>query len=91
MSRRNLLPLFVILASAPCALSARELPAAKPESVGMSTERMARIDSLVQRYVTGGQIGGAGTLVIRDGKGVQQVTYGDPEPNAQTQMRTDAM
>ncbi len=91
MSRRNLLPLFVILASAPCALSARELPAAKPESVGMSTERLARIDSLVQRYVTSGQIVGAVTLVIRDGKVVQQGTYGNLDPNAQTPMRADAM
>jgi CubicO group peptidase (beta-lactamase class C family) len=91
MLRRKLVSLIVILASTPCALAARELPLAKPESVGMSTTRLARIDSLVRRYVTSGQIVGAVTLVIRDGKVVQQGTYGNLDPNAQTPMRPDAL
>ena len=70
---------------------ARELPAARPESVGMSSERLARIDALAQRYVASGQIVNAVTLVLRDGKVVQQGVYGTFDPNAQTPMRADAL
>src|SRR5512139_431474 len=73
------------------ALQARDLPVAKPESAGMSAQRLARIDTVVQRYVTSGQIVGAVTLVIRDGKVVQQGVYGNLDPNAGTPMRGDAL
>jgi CubicO group peptidase (beta-lactamase class C family) len=91
MFRKNLLSLIALLSTAPCALPARELPVARPETVGMSTQRLARIDELVQRYVTSGQIASAVTVVIRDGKVVQQGTYGNLDPIAQTPMRTDAL
>jgi len=91
MLRLNRLPGIALLALAPCMLAARELPIAKPESVGMSTERLARIDSLLQRYVTSGQIVNAVTLVIRDGKVVHQGVHGNLDPNAQTPMRADAL
>jgi CubicO group peptidase (beta-lactamase class C family) len=72
-------------------LSARELPTTKPESVGMSSDRLARIDALVQRYVASGQIANAVTLVLRDGKVVQQGVYGSFDPIAGTPMRADAL
>lgn len=49
------------------------LPTVEPESVGMSTERLARIDSLTRRYVNEGKLAGVVTLVARHGK----VTYFD--------------
>lgn len=49
-------------------LSTPGLPRATAESVGMSSERLARIRPVVQQYVDQGRIAGATTLVMRNGK-----------------------
>src|SRR5262245_12235950 len=41
---------------------------ALPESVGMSSERLSRIDNLVKEYIDKKWIAGATVLVARDGK-----------------------
>jgi CubicO group peptidase (beta-lactamase class C family) len=46
---------------------AQELPSAKPESVGLSSERLDRISSVVQHDIDDKRIAGAVTLVIRHG------------------------
>ena len=83
------------LAAALCLLApllpAAELPATKAEAVGMSTERLARIDALLDRYVASGQIANAVTVVMRDGKVVQNKAYGYLDPLARTPMRADAL
>ena len=71
--------------------SPRELPSAKPESLGMSSERLARIDPMIERYITNGQIVSAVTVVLRDGKVVQSKAYGFQDPNARTPLRSDAL
>lgn len=82
---------FCVITAVGTGAPARELPAAKPESVGMSSERLARIDALVQRFVASGQVANAVTLVIRDGKVVHQGVHGSFDPIAQTPMRADAL
>ena len=47
---------------------AQELPAAKPESVGLSSERIGRIATLVQQNIDDKRIAGAVTMVIRHGQ-----------------------
>jgi CubicO group peptidase (beta-lactamase class C family) len=47
---------------------AQELPTAKPESVGLSSERLERISGVVQHEIEDKRIAGAVTLVIRRGK-----------------------
>src|SRR2546423_15197283 len=47
---------------------AQELPTAKPETVGLSSERLDRISSVVQQDIEQKRIAGAVTLVIRHGK-----------------------
>jgi len=47
---------------------AQELPSAKPESVGLSTERLERIATTVQGDIDNKRIAGAVTLVVRYGK-----------------------
>jgi CubicO group peptidase (beta-lactamase class C family) len=44
------------------------LPMAKPESVGMSSERLKRIDARMQDYIDKKLVAGAVTLVARKGK-----------------------
>ena len=48
----------LLLSGATCAI-AQELPTAKAESVGMSSERLARIDSAMQRHIAAGDIAAA--------------------------------
>lgn len=66
MRRIGLLSLFVI--SAVLSLRSASLPTAKPEDVGLSTERLQRIHTLVQRHMDLGDITGAVMLVARKGQ-----------------------
>jgi hypothetical protein len=48
--------------------AAQDLPTAKPESVGLSSERLGRIDAAVQRAIDDKRIADAVTLVVRHRK-----------------------
>ncbi len=52
------------------------LPEALPESVGMSSERLARIDSMFVNAVSEGKVPGAVALVARNGKIVYHKAFG---------------
>ena len=56
---------LTIAAALPLTLSAQVV---QPESVGLSSERLQRIDELVDRFIDSGQITGAVTLVARHGQ-----------------------
>jgi CubicO group peptidase (beta-lactamase class C family) len=58
--------LLVILIALP-ALSGT-VPTAKPEEVGLSSERLQRIHDLIQRYIDSGNFTGAVTVVARRGR-----------------------
>jgi len=53
-----------------------DLPSAKPESVGMSSERLGRLDGVMHEWVDKGRIAGVVTLVARRGKVVHIDAYG---------------
>jgi CubicO group peptidase (beta-lactamase class C family) len=57
-------------------VAAQSLPRADAESVGMSSERLERIDAAMQRYVDDGMIAGGVALVARDGKVVHLSAQG---------------
>ena len=44
------------------------LPTAKPETVGMSSERLQRLSQRMQQYIDKGQVAGMVTLIARQGK-----------------------
>jgi CubicO group peptidase (beta-lactamase class C family) len=60
-----------------------------PESVGMSSERLARIDSLCQKAVAKNQIPGAVALVARDGKIVYHKAFGMADNQSGRELRSD--
>jgi CubicO group peptidase (beta-lactamase class C family) len=70
---------------------AQDLPAAKPESVGLSSERLARIDAAVQRSIADKRIAGAVTLVVRHGKVAWFEAEGMADREAAKSMPPDAM
>jgi len=69
----------------------QELPAAKPESVGLSPERLERIADAVQRDIDGKRLAGAVTLVLRHGKIAWLRAQGMADREAGRPMQPDAL
>jgi CubicO group peptidase (beta-lactamase class C family) len=57
-------------------LGAAPLPRVKPEEVGMSLERLQRIDQMLERRIAAGEIAGAVAIVARKGKIVHLTAKG---------------
>src|SRR5579862_6594604 len=83
--------LFASIAAAPVPLRAQELQSAKPETVGLSSERLERITAKVQQSIDDKRIAGAVTLVARHGKVVFFKSQGALDREANKPMRNDAI
>jgi CubicO group peptidase (beta-lactamase class C family) len=67
------------------AVTAGELPTAKPEEVGMSSAKLQKASAVVRKLIDDGKVAGAVVLVVRKGKivlfdaqGVRDVVTGKP-------------
>jgi CubicO group peptidase (beta-lactamase class C family) len=69
----------------------RELPRGTPEQVGMSPERLHRVDDVIGRYIEAKKISGAVTLVARGGRVVHFEAHGMMDVESKTPMRTDSI
>ena len=90
--RRSLLVLTALL----CLLSAaaahaQTLPAAKPEDVGMSSERLARIAARLRADAEKGTIPGSVLIVARHGKLALFEASGLRDPQTKTAMTKDSI
>ncbi|MEO8657520.1 MAG: serine hydrolase domain-containing protein [Bryobacteraceae bacterium] len=63
----------------------------KTATVGLSQERVARIDALLQQYTDQNKIPGAVALVLRDGKPIYQRAFGYSDKEAGRRMTTDTI
>ena len=63
--RTSLLAILILTATS---LNAADLKTVKPEYVGLSSDRLARIKPLMQSYVDEGKFAGVQTLIARKGK-----------------------
>jgi len=72
-------------------LVAASLPAAKPEDVGLSSERLQRIHQMVMRHVEAGDISGAVTIVARRGRVVHFEAHGWMDLESKKPMTRDAV
>jgi CubicO group peptidase (beta-lactamase class C family) len=66
----------LLIAVGSVALTSRELPGAKPEDVGLSSERLTRMNKAIHAYVDAGRTPGVVTLIARHGKVVHVDAYG---------------
>jgi CubicO group peptidase (beta-lactamase class C family) len=83
---------LAILLAAACAVGmAASVPNGKPEDVGFSSDRLRRINDLIQRYIDANQISGAVTMVSRKGRIVHYEAQGLMDIDAKTPMRKDAI
>jgi CubicO group peptidase (beta-lactamase class C family) len=67
------------------------LPAARPEDVGMSSERLARITVAMKRYIDRKEVPGVVTMVARRGRIVHLEAAGYRDAEAATPMTTDTI
>jgi CubicO group peptidase (beta-lactamase class C family) len=100
MKRRTLLaqiaPALLLALAAPSlfapSLLAQALPrAAKPEEVGLSSERLQRLTDTFQGYVKDGKLAGAVVLVARRGKVVYSGAFGQRDLESSAPMKEDAL
>jgi CubicO group peptidase (beta-lactamase class C family) len=63
--------------------------ASKPEEVGFSTERLARIDQLVEGYVKDKSFPGAIVYIVRNGKVAYHKTWGTSNMATNTPLKKD--
>jgi len=92
---KNILTLFCLLLVMNAGAQTRSIkksPAlseSTPESVGISAERLARIDSLCIKAVAGNQIPGVAALVARNGKIVYYKAFGMADNQAGRSLKRD--
>lgn len=91
MTRRLSISLFVCIFVLAIAASAQELPTAKPESVGLSSERLERITKTVQKDIDDKRIAGAVTIVLRHGQVAYFKAQGMQDREAGKPMRNDSI
>src|SRR5580698_8282885 len=91
------MPTFRILSAAFCllisgaAFAEDPLPRAKPEQVGMSSERLARISAVLKADIEAGRIPGAVIAIARHGRLVMFDAYGWRDKAAKLPMTTDTI
>ena len=81
-------PVLVLLTGP---LAAASIQVAKPEEVGFSSERLARIQQTVKRHIDAHDIAGAVTLVARRGRIAQFEAYGLADLDSRKPMSKDSL
>ena len=67
----------------------KTFPTVSPESVGLSSERLKRIDENVNKWLADGRLNGCVALIIRDGKIAYHKAFGYNDDAKKEPMRTD--
>jgi CubicO group peptidase (beta-lactamase class C family) len=87
MKINSALAIFISLPVLVSTLLAGSVPAGKPEEVGLSSERLKRVNEAVQKHIAAGNVSGAVTLVARRGRivhfeaqGMQDIETKKPMP-----------
>src|SRR5260221_108293 len=65
---KTAVPLSCVLAALALSLVSASAPGVKPEDVGLASERLQRINQMIARRISVGDIAGAVTIVARKGK-----------------------
>jgi CubicO group peptidase (beta-lactamase class C family) len=88
---RKLIPVLLGIFVLNLIALAQDLPSAKPEAVGLSSDRLERIATVVQHDIDDQRIAGAVTLVVRHGKIGWFKAQGMSDREAAKAMPPDAM
>jgi CubicO group peptidase (beta-lactamase class C family) len=91
MMKRVPIAVVLLLSSLAGPVLAAELPTAKPEQVGLSSERLERIGQVLRADVERGRIPGAVVVVVRKGRVAHTYAVGFLDKAAGTPMTPDAI
>lgn len=83
--------IWLVLAAAAVTAAHAAAPTVRPESVGLSTARLARVTELMQRQIDAGTFSGSVTLIARSGRVAMLTAQGVMDIESKTPMRTDAV
>ena len=91
MQRVSMIPMTLTMCLlSPITIHAEDkLPTAAPREVGMSPEKLAEIDHVMQSFLDMRQLAGAVTIVARRGKVIQFKAYGKQDLAANKRMERD--
>ncbi len=89
--RAVLLPLLLVLFAATVSAQSPSSDPVVPESVGLSSERLNRIDTVMQGYVDREEAAGAVALIARRGKVAYLKSWGHQDREAGTAMNDDTI
>jgi len=81
----------LVLALIALPLAAASVPTAKPEDVGLSSERLKRINQMIQRHIDAGELTGAVTIVARKGRVAHLEAQGVMDLDSKKPMTKDTM
>ena len=82
---------FLLLVLLTTAAGAADLPTAKPESVGMSSQRLGKLKSELQARVDRNQLPGVVTMVAKDGKVVEFDVAGKRDVESGAPLQKDSI
>lgn len=82
---------ILVLGSLNTFTATAQVAQADPEALGLSAQRLSRLDAAVQSYIEQEQIAGAVTLIRRRGQTAQLKSYGMMDIEAGKPMPTDAI
>ena len=82
---------LLVLAAAAALAHAAPLPEAGPEEVGMSPERLGRVDAAMQKAVDSGELPGAVVFIARDGQLVYAKSFGWQDREKKIPMANDSI
>ncbi|MGQ0578359.1 MAG: serine hydrolase domain-containing protein [Betaproteobacteria bacterium] len=80
-----------ILAGAAITSHAAALPEANPEDVGLSSQRLARLDATMRKAVDSGELPGVVILIARDGRLAYARSFGWQDREKKIPMRSDSI
>ena len=89
ISRAVALQVLLVLTALP--VIAQSLSSATPESVGMASERLKRLDAVMSEYVDQKRIAGTIGIIIRNGKVVYFKPFGVMDVEKNSPMRQDTI
>ena len=86
-----LVAVAITLFTTTAAWAADALPTTKPEAVGLSAERLKRLEQVLQREIAAKKFPGAVALVARKGKIAYLESFGVRDPNGTAPMTNDSI
>src|SRR5437667_6617015 len=87
----KLTAMLLLLSSVVISTSAAETPRAKPDDVGISSQRLQRIHELMQRHISAGDFSGTVTLIARNGRIAHLEAQGLMDIETKKPMAMDAL